>query len=197
MECHSQSSPVPQLRWHSDLRDENAYAAKSPKISQQRIIYTKKALMYETKIPRVETHEHAAYVATQVNTGFKPGQRNMAQKEQVHNDTLDHAQKIDKNLHHWQCIYCGYISKGEGITRMKMHLADRYPYVAKCKKVPMEVYKTFQDKLQQAREDTMKKKESIYDEYESRGNDIDLDLRPGICASLEHQYTYEKAIRHR
>ena len=71
---------------------------------------------------------------------------------------MDHAQKIDGNFHHWQCIYCCYIGKGEGITRMKMHLANEYLDVEKCKKVTTKVHKSFQDKLQQVREDTMKKK---------------------------------------
>ena len=36
----------------------------------------------------------------------------------------------------------------------------------------------------------------VYDEYESRDNDINPDLRAGIRTSLEHQYMYEETMRH-
>ena len=44
---------------------------------------------------------------------------------------------------------------------MKMHLADGYPDVAKCKKVPTEIRKLFQSKLQQAKEDTLKQRQEL------------------------------------
>lgn len=64
--------------------------------------------MYETKIPRVETHEHAAYVATQVNTGFKPGQR-----------------YIRTNIAHWQCYTNGICLECYFSDFMKLCVAIR------------------------------------------------------------------------
>ena len=89
----------------------------------------------------------------------------MAPKEQSHDDAWVHARKLDGNRHHWQCIYCDYIGKGGGITRVKMYLAGGYPDVAKCKNVPTEIRKLFQSKLKQAKEDTLKKKARVEDEY--------------------------------
>ncbi|RWW05478.1 hypothetical protein GW17_00031244 [Ensete ventricosum] len=71
-----------------------------------------------------------------------------------------------------------------GITWVKMHMPDNYPDI-KCKKVLTEVHKSFQNKLQLTKEDTIKKKaraeeefhraiqEPIYDEYKGRNDDID------------------------
>ena len=75
-----------------------------------------------------------------------------------------------------------------------MHLAGGYLDIVKCKKILTEVRKSFQNKLQQAREDTIKKKtrveeeyykamrEPIYDKYEGRSNEVDVDLTVGIGA---------------
>ncbi|RZR97862.1 hypothetical protein BHM03_00027106 [Ensete ventricosum] len=104
---------------------------------------------------------------------------------------------------------CDYIGKGGEITRVKMHLAGGYPDVAKCKKVPTEIRKLFQNNFQQAKEETLKKKalveeeccrtmhEQVYDQYESHGDDVDPDLTVGIRASLEHQYMTDEGMRHR
>ena len=46
-----------------------------------------------------------------------------------------------------------------------MHLADGFFDIAKCKKVPTEICKSFQDKLQQEREDTIKEKARAEEEY--------------------------------
>ncbi|CAL9086209.1 unnamed protein product, partial [Musa textilis] len=58
-----------------------------------------------------------------------------------------------------------YIGKSGGITRVKMYLADGYPDVAKSKKVPTEIHKLFQNKLQQTKEDTLNKKTIVEEEY--------------------------------
>uniref|UniRef100_A0A804K7A4 DUF659 domain-containing protein n=1 Tax=Musa acuminata subsp. malaccensis TaxID=214687 RepID=A0A804K7A4_MUSAM len=90
-----------------------------------------------------------------------------------------------------------------------MHLAGGYPDVAKCKNVPTEIRKLFQSKLKQAKEDTLKKKarveeeyhratqEPVYDQYEGCGDEVDPDLTTRIRASLEHQHTVDEAMRHR
>ncbi|THU54362.1 hypothetical protein C4D60_Mb10t24300 [Musa balbisiana] len=134
---------------------------------------------------------------------------NMISNEQPYDDAWAHARKMDENCHHWLYIYCDYIGKDRGITQVKMHLAGEYPDVTKYKKVPTEVRKSFRNKLHQAREDTTKKKarveeeycrttqEPVYDNYEGRGDEIDLNLIIGIRASLEHQYMHDEAMRHR
>ena len=90
-----------------------------------------------------------------------------------------------------------------------MHLADGYPDVAKCKKVPTKIRKLFQNKLQQEKEDTLKIKarveeeyyratqKPVYDQYEGCDDEVDLDLIVGIRALLEHQYMVDEAMRHR
>ena len=44
-------------------------------------------------------------------------------------------------------------------------MANGYPDVTKCKKVPTEIHKLFQNKLQQTKEDTLKKKARVEEEY--------------------------------
>ena len=91
---------------------------------------------------------------------------------------------------------------------MKIHLNDEYPNVVKCKKVPTKVHKLFINKLQEAKEDTIKKKrakeeycmatqEPVYDYYEGHNDEIDPNLIASIPVSLEHQHMYNEAIRHR
>ena len=87
---------------------------------------------------------------------------------------------------------------------MRMHLTDGYPNIAKYKKVPTEICKSFQNKLQQAKEDIIKKKaraeeeycrathQLVYDDYESRDNKINSELIASIRALLEHQYMYDE-----
>lgn len=46
-----------------------------------------------------------------------------------------------------------------------MHFVGGYPDVIKCKKIPIEIHKLYQNKLQQAKEDTLKKKAKVEKEY--------------------------------
>lgn len=42
-----------------------------------------------------------------------------------------------------KCIHCDYIDWSGGITRLKQHLDDDYPNVAKYKKVMTKIYQLF------------------------------------------------------
>ena len=43
----------------------------------------------------------------------------------------------------------------------------------------------------------MATQEPVYDDYEGRSDEIDLDLTSSILVSMEHQYMCNEAMRHR